>query len=138
MNLAITILLVSAFLIAIYFVANRFTRKNEDFSQSPTRINPLLDFIPKIEEEPLIDLELMDLEPMISDYQEVLASEVKVEKEIKKEKKKYYHPKQKKTSSSSSIGIDELTKVKKSSNKKPNKGKKKEDKKDKGDNLLLS
>jgi len=138
MNLAITILLVSAFLIVIYFFANRFTEKKQGFSQSPTRINPLLDFIPKIEEEPLMDIELTDLEPIISDYQEVLTSEVKVEKEIKKEKKKYYRPKQKKTSSSSSVGIDELTKVKKSSNKKPNRGKKKEDKKDKGDNLLLS
>jgi len=137
MNLAITILLVSVFLIAIYFVANRFTRKNEDFSQSPTRIDTLLDFIPKIEEEPSMDLELTDLEPMISDYQEVLASEVKAEKEIKKEKKKYYRPKQKKTSSSSSIGVDELTKAKNPSNKKP-KVKKREGKKDKGDNLLLS
>jgi DNA gyrase/topoisomerase IV subunit A len=136
MNLIITILLVSVFLIAIYFFANRFTKKNQDFSQSPTRINTLLDFIPKIEEEPL-DLELTDLEPMISDYQEVLASEVKVEKEIRKEKKKYYRPKAKKTSSSSSIGVDELTKAKKPSNKKP-KVKKREGKKDKGDDLLLS
>jgi hypothetical protein len=136
MNLTITILLVSVFLIVIYFFANRFTKKNQDFSQSPTRINTLLDFIPKIEEEPL-DLELTDLEPMISDHQEVLASEVKVEKETKKEKKKYYRPKEKKTSSSSSIGVDELTKAKKPSNKKP-KVKKREGKKDKGDNLLLS
>jgi hypothetical protein len=136
MNLIITILLVSVFLIAIYFFANRFTKKNQDFSQSPTRINTLITFIPKIEEEPL-DLELTDLEPMISDYQEVLASEVKVEKEIRKEKKKYYRPKAKKTSSSSSIVVDELTKAKKPSNKKP-KVKKREGKKDKGDDLLLS
>lgn len=99
-------------LVIIYFISGRFTKKNEDYVEK----------YPVKEEEP-------------KNKEIVLEGTIK---ESKRKEEKTPKASKKKSSSLSSIGIDELPKIKKSSYKKSYNKKRKDSKKDKGDDLLLS
>jgi hypothetical protein len=111
-------LLVFSFL--IYLFANKFIRKNKDYVER---------YPHKKENEPFLEESLSTEEPVI--IQGTL-------KESKPRLPKKEKSTNKKSSSSSGIGIEELPKVKKTSNRKSYNKKKKNSKKDKGDDLLLS
>lgn len=120
----LTLLGLSALSILVYFISIKFLKRNKEYVEKYPVKNPgdkkLGDNIETIE---------LVVDP-------ILTGTIKPAKEAKKETKKKT-PK-KKSSSLSGIGVDELPKVKKSSYKKSYNKKRKDTKKDKGDDLLLS
>ena len=109
----------------IYFISGRFTKKNEDYVEK----FPEREIDENTEKEPFRE------EPIEIEKQIVLEGTIK---ESKRGETKSPKVSKKKSSSLSSIGVDELPKVKKSSYKKSYNKKRKDTKKDKGDDLLLS
>ena len=124
MNLTIlSLLLVAAFGITIYLISKRLTRKNNNPGYPEIELK--LDSIFSVTPEP----DAMENNTVI------LKETVKEGKTPAPKKRKYSN---KKTSPTSSIVLDELPKAKKPSSKKSYNKKRKDVKKDKGNDLLLS